>query len=157
MCPGSREITSSKTLLTYQDTSDSIFKNNLGVNKLPGIKMQGESSAIQQNDLVKSKQSDKNYVSNITKLTQTVGISLADQKTTLPKPHSPKTLLSNQTHAKSVVEKKTNIVDHEQTHKQDIKELEVCASDSEKTAIVETKTNKVKTAFKRLFNVFKVP
>lgn len=147
MCPGSRDFTSPRRLLVCQDTSDDIFKN-MDVNKLSGMKRNKESSVIQQNGSIKSMQSNKGHNPNNTKLTQTE-ISLSDDKILFSKPQPPSMLLSNQICERKVIDKEKNIAKIEVPTKPD-----VWVSKSRETA--ETKTNKVKKAFKRLFDIFKV-
>lgn len=151
MCPGSRDITSPRRLLVCQDTSDDIFKN-MDVNKLSGMKRNKESSVIQQNGSIKSKQSNKGHNPNNTKLTQTE-ISLSDDNILFSKPQPPSMLLSNQICERKVMDKEKNIAKIEVPDKFTTKP-DVCVSKSRETA--ETKTNKVKKAFKRLFDIFKV-
>lgn len=152
MCPGSRDITSPRRLLVCQDTSDDIFKN-MDVNKLSGMKRNKESSVIQQNGSIKSMQSNKVHNPNNTKLTQTE-ISLSDDKIVFSKPQPLSMLLiSNQICERKVMDKEKNIAKIEVPEKFTTKP-DVCVSKSRETA--ETKTNKVKKAFKRLFDIFKV-
>lgn len=151
MCPGSRDITSPRRLLVCQDTSDDIFKN-MDVNKLSGMKRNKESSVIQQNGSIKSMQSNKGHNPNNTKLKQTE-ISLSDDKILFSKPKPPSMLLSNQICERKVMDKEKNIAKIEVPGKFTTKP-DVCVSKSRETA--ETKTNKVKKAFKRLFDIFKV-
>lgn len=151
MCPGSRDITSPRRLLVCQDTSDDIFKN-MDVNKLSGRKRNKESSVIQQNGSIKSMQSNKGHNPNNTKLKQTE-ISLSDDKILFSKPKPPSMLLSNQICERKVMDKEKNIDKIEVPEKFTTKP-DVCVSKSRETA--ETKTNKVKKAFKRLFDIFKV-
>lgn len=151
MCPGSRDITSPRRLLVCQDTSDDIFKN-MDVNKLSGMKRNKESSVIQQNGSIKSMQSNKGHNPNNTKLKQTE-ISLSDDKILFSKPKPPSMLLSNQICERKVMDKEKNIDKIEVPEKFTTKP-DVCVSKSRETA--ETKTNKVKKAFKRLFDIFKV-
>lgn len=150
MCPGSRDFTSPRRLLVCQDTSDDIFKN-MDVNKLSGMKRKKESSVIQQNGSIKSMQSNKGHNPN-TKLTQTE-ISLSDDKILFSKPQPPSMLLSNQICERKVIDKEKNIAKIEVPEKFTIKPS-VSVTKSRDTA--ETKTNKVKKAFKRLFDIFKV-
>lgn len=150
MCPGSRDITSPRRLLVCQDTSDVIFKN-MDVNKLYGMKRNKESSVIQQNGSIKSMQSNKGHNPTNTKLTQTE-ISLSDDKMLFSKPQPPSMLLSNQICERKVMDKEKNIAKIEVPEKFTTK-TDVCVSKSTETA--ETKTNKVKKAFKRLFDIFK--
>lgn len=151
MCPGSREITSPRRLLAYQDTSDDIFIN-IDVNKLPGIKINEESGVIQHGS-IKSKQSNKDHNPNNTKLTQT-GNSLSDEKIVLSKPHPPSTLSSNQICERKIMDKEKNIAKIGIPQKF-VTKLDVSVSKSRKTETVETKSNKVKKAFRRLFDIFK--
>lgn len=151
MCPGSRDITSPRRLLVCQDTSDDIFKN-MDVNKLSGRKRNKESSVIQQNGSIKSMQSNKGHNPNNTKLKQTE-ISLSDDNILFSKPKPPSMLLSNQICERKVMDKEKNIDKIEVPEKFTTKP-DVCVSKSRETA--ETKTNKVKKAFKRLFDIFKV-
>lgn len=151
MCPGSRDITSPRRLLVCQDTSDDIF-TNMDVNKLSGMKRNKESSVIQQNGSIKSMQSNKGHNPNNTKLKQTE-ISLSDDKILFSKPKPPSMLLSNQICERKVMDKEKNIAKIEVPEKFTTKP-DVCVSKSRETA--ETKTNKVKKAFKRLFDIFKV-
>lgn len=151
MCPGSRDFTSPRRLLVCQDTSDDIFKN-MDVNKLSGMKRNKESSVIQQNGSIKSMQPNKGHNPNNTKLTQTE-ISLSDDKILFSKPQPPSMLLSNQICERKVIDKEKNIAKIEVPEKFTTKP-DVCVSKSRETA--ETITNKVKKAFKRLFDIFKV-
>lgn len=151
MCPGSRDITSPRRLLVCQDTSDDIFKN-MDVNKLSGMKRNKESSVIQQNGSIKRMQSNKGHNPNNTKLKQTE-ISLSDDKILFSKPKPPSMLLSNQICERKVMDKEKSIAKIEVPEKFKTKP-DVCVSKSRETA--ETKTNKVKKAFKRLFDIFKV-
>lgn len=151
MCPGSRDITSPRRLLVYQDTSDDIFKN-MDVNKLSGMKRNKESSVVQKNGSIKSMQSNKGHNPNNTKLTQTE-ISHSDEKILFSKPQPPNILLSNQICERKVMDKENNIAKIEVPEKFTTNP-DVCVSKSRETA--GTKTNKVKKAFKRLFDIFKV-
>lgn len=150
MCPGSRDITSPRRLLVCQDTSDDIFKN-MDVNKLSGMKRNKESSVIQQNGSIKSMQSNKGHNPNNTKLKQTE-ISLSDDKILFSKPKPPSMLLSNQICERKVMDKEKN--DKIEVPEKFMTKPDDCVSKSRETA--ETKTNKVKKAFKRLFDIFKV-
>lgn len=122
----------------------------MDVNKILGMKINKESGVIQQNGSIESKQPNKTLNPNNTKLTQT-GISLIDDKILFSKPHPP----SNLTCERKVMDKETNIAKIELPQKF-VKKLDVCESKSRKAENVETKTNKVKKAFKRLFDIFKV-
>lgn len=154
MCPGSREITFPRRLLANQDTSDDIF-NNMDVNNLPGMKINEKSIiCIQQNGSIKSKKPNKGHNPKITKLTQTE-ISLSDEKVLFSKPHPTSTLLSNQNCESKVMDKEASIVQIKLPQKF-VTKLDACVSKSRKTETVQSTTNKVKNAFKRLFNIFKV-
>lgn len=124
----------------------------MDVNKLSGMKRNKESSVIQQNGSIKSMQSNKGHYPNNTKLTQTE-ISLSDDKILFSKPQPPSMLLSNQICERKVMDKEKNIAKIEVPEKFTTKP-DVCVSKSRETA--GTKTNKVKKAFKRLFDIFKV-
>lgn len=151
MCPGSREITSPRRLLAYQDTSDDTFIN-MEVNKLPGMKINEESGVIQHGS-IKRKQSNKGHNPNNTKLTQTES-SLSDEKIVFSKPRPPSTLSSNQICERKVMDKEKNMAKIGIPQKF-VTKLDVSVSKSRKTETIETNTNKVKKAFRRLFDIFK--